>query len=227
MRLWRAAEALFRNRTDAGRQLVPLLEHLRDRKPIVLALPRGGVPVGFEIARVLKAPLDLMLVRKLGAPFNPEYAIGAVVDGQPPGIFVDEDIVGQLRIPQDYIDRTIRHELAEIERRRNTYRRDRPPVPVAGRTVIVVDDGIATGATVRVALRALRQAGPERVILAVPVAPPSAIEALRPDFDEAVCVATPEDFGSIGSFYDDFSQLDDAAVINLLDRAAQDQQGKG
>jgi len=216
MRLWRAAEALFRDRTDAGRQLVPLLEHLRDRKPIVLALPRGGVPVGFEIARVLKAPLDLMLVRKLGAPFNPEYAIGAVVDGQPPGIFVDEGIVGQLRIPQDYIDRTIRHELAEIERRRNTYRRDRLPVPVAGRTVIVVDDGIATGATMIAALHAVRAKKPAELVCAVPVAASDSLKKIAPIADKIVCLNTPRHLGAVSQYYSHFPAVEDEEVIRIL-----------
>jgi putative phosphoribosyl transferase len=210
---------MFRDRAEAGRQLAEKLGHLKDKRPIVLALPRGGVPVGLEIALTLDAPLDLMLVRKVGAPHQPELAIGAVVDGHHPERFINRDLVERLGLPASYIEEASQRELQEIERRRELYARGRSPVEVRDRTAIVVDDGIATGATVRVALRALREAGAARVVLAVPVAPAGTADDLRSECDEAVFIATPEIFGAVGFYYDDFEQLRDAEVIEMLDRA--------
>lgn len=209
---------MFADRRDAGRRLAPLLVPYRDRSPVVFALPRGGVPVGYEVALTLGAPLDVALVRKIGAPFNPEYGIGAVVDGDPPVTFVDEDLVRRLGVGGDYVSRTAQSALAEIARRRALYRTNRPPVPVAGRTAIVVDDGIATGSTMRVALRALRLSGAARLVMAAPVAPPDTLADLRDECDDAVCVAVPEDFPAVGAFYRDFRQLGDSEVIDLLNR---------
>jgi putative phosphoribosyl transferase len=186
----------------------------------VLALPRGGVPVGFEIASVLRAPLDLVLVRKIGAPFQPELAIGALVDGGRAEAVMNEEILREFEIPESYIEQERARQLEEIERRRNVYLAGRTRAPIEGRTAIVVDDGIATGATMEAALDAVRRAKPKRLVLAVPVAPPDTIERLRPHADDVVCLATPRLFGAIGAFYADFRQLDDQQVIDLLERAS-------
>jgi putative phosphoribosyl transferase len=186
---------------------------------VVLALPRGGVPVGFEIARALDAPLDLMLVRKIGAPFQPELAVGAVIDGGRAETVINEDIVREFQIPQSYIAEESARQLEEIERRRRLYLADRARVPLAGCTAIVIDDGIATGATMEAALHAARRANPKHLVLATPVAPPDTLERLRPQVDEVVCLARPRLFGAIGAFYQDFRQLSDDEVVDLLRRA--------
>jgi putative phosphoribosyl transferase len=214
---WR--EVLFRDRSEAGQKLAGRLMHLAGARPLVLALPRGGVPVGFEIAEALDAPFDLVLVRKIGAPFQPELALGAVVDGGRAETVLNEDLVREFQIPERYLADESARQLEEIERRRASYLAGRASVPVEGRTAIVVDDGIATGATMEAALRATRRAAPQRLVLAVPVAPPETLERLRPQVDEVVCLATPRVFGAIGAFYDDFRQLSDEQVIDLLRRA--------
>ena len=167
------------------------LAHLKDRQPIVLALPRGGVAVGFEIAQALDAPLDIVLVRKIGVPWQPELALGAVTDGASAATFIDEDLAKALDIPESYVKEETARQLEEIERRRKTYCAGRPPVDVPGRTVIVVDDGIATGATMRVALGAVRRRNAAHVVLAVPVAPPETLAALGKEADEVVCLEVP------------------------------------
>jgi putative phosphoribosyl transferase len=209
----------FADRGDAGRRLADKLAHLKDRQPIVLALPRGGVAVGFEIARALDAPLDLVLVRKIGVPWQPELALGAVTDGARPEIFIDRHLATSLDIPDSYIEEETARQLDEIERRRKSYCEGRPALEVAGRTAIVVDDGIATGATMRVALQALRSRGAARLVLAVPVAPPDTLAALRQGADEAVCLETPIGLGAIGFYYRDFHQMSDAEVTDLLAHA--------
>jgi putative phosphoribosyl transferase len=209
----------FADRRAAGRQLAGRLAHLKDRRPVVLALPRGGVAIGFEIAEALAAPLDVVLVRKIGVPWQPELALGAVTDGAAADIFVDRDLAARLDIPEDYIESETGRQLQEIERRRNSYCAGRPPVEIAGGTAIVVDDGIATGATMRVALRAVRQRRPDRLVLAVPVAPPDTLAAFRDEADEIVCLDQPPEFGAIGFFYRDFHQMSDAEVTELLARA--------
>jgi putative phosphoribosyl transferase len=211
---------MFRNREQAGRELARRLLHLKDAEPVVLALPRGGVPVALPIAEALGAPLDLLLVRKIGAPGHPEFGIGAVVDGRRPETVLNEEVVRMFAIPRSYIEGEVARELSEIERRRALYLRDRTPVDPRGRTVIVVDDGIATGGTVRVALQALARSGVGRCVLAVPVAPPDTVEALGALCDEAVFLATPAAFGSVGAYYEDFRQLEDAEVIEQLNRAS-------
>jgi predicted phosphoribosyltransferase len=213
---------MFDDRTDAGRQLAARLERFRDEAPVVLALPRGGVPVGFEVATALGAPLDLVLVRKIGAPFQRELAVGAVVDGERPVTVVNEEIARMLHLPDDYMERESRQQLAEIERRREMYLSglDRPSVRDA--TIIIVDDGIATGATVRAAVQAMRQHRPRRLVVAVPVAPPDAVAMLEREADEVICLDTPADFGAIGYFYRDFHQVPDDEVVALLRRAARD-----
>jgi putative phosphoribosyl transferase len=213
------SERMFRDRTDAGRRLAAELVRFKGEDPVVLALPRGGVPVGFEIARALGAPMDLVMVRKIGAPMQPELAVGAVVDGTRPETVVNPDVVDALGIPVSYIEQEGARQLAEIERRRGLYLAGRDRIDVAGRTAIVVDDGIATGATVEAALRATRRAGPRRLVLAAPVAPPDTLQRLRPEVDEIVCLATPRFFGAISVYYDDFRQLSDGDVIDLLRRA--------
>ena len=192
------------------------LTGFREAKPVVLGLPRGGVPVAFEIAQALRAPLDVMLVRKIGVPWQPELALGAVSDGAEPELFIDEQLKSLLEIDDDYIADARKREVGEIERRRTAYRQGRPPIDVAGRVVIVVDDGIATGATTKVALRALRRRKPGRLVLAVPVAPPDSLAGLRVEADEIVCLETPEDMGAVGLYYRDFRQTTDQEVTDLL-----------
>lgn len=212
---------VFPDRTEAGRRLAERLRHFKDQQPVVLALPRGGVPVAYEVARVLEAPLDLVLVRKIGAPFQPELAIGAVVDGERPELVLNRDLISEYGIPESYVESERRRQLAEIERRRQQYLSERPRAPIRCRTAIVIDDGIATGATMEAALHATRRANPKRLVLAVPVAPPDTIERLRPEVDEVVCLLVPAFLGAIGSFYRDFRQLRDEDVIELLEDAAQ------
>jgi predicted phosphoribosyltransferase len=211
---------LFQDRADAGRQLAARLTHLKDQHPVVLALPRGGVSVGIEIARALGAPMDLILVRKIGVPWQPELAAAAVVDGDTPQIVENEDVMSALGLGEDFIQEGAARQLEEIERRRRVYLGGRARIDLRGRTAILVDDGIATGATTRAALKAVRRAAPARLVLAVAVAPPDAIAALRPEADEVVCIATPRDFGAISVFYADFHQLDDDEVVTLLEEAA-------
>ena len=206
----------FEDRSEAGRKLAAKLTKYKDQRPVVLALPRGGVPVAAEVARVLDAPLDLVLVRKIGVPFRPELAMGAIVDGKSPTIVRNDDVIGAVGVDDQHFKAICDKQLAEIERRRMRYLGDRARAEVSGRTVIVVDDGVATGATMRAALRATRQRGPKRLILAVPVAPPDAIAELREEVDEVVCLETHAFFGAIGAYYLDFQQVEDEDVSRLL-----------
>lgn len=210
---------LFTDRADAGHRLGYALLKYRKDNPLVLALPRGGVPVGLEVANAIGAELDIMLVRKIGAPGAPELALGAVVDGNPPQTLMNEDVVRMIKPTPEYIRRATTEEIAELERRRNMYREGRPPISVKNRTVILVDDGIATGATVRVVLRSLRQMGARRLVLAVPVAPKDTLDALSLEADETVCLAMPEPFHAVGMAYSNFAQTSDAEVIDALARA--------
>ena len=218
--LWNGRAAVFRDRAEAGRRLAERLLHLQGAGPVVFALPRGGVPVALPIAEALGAPLDLLLVRKIGAPGQPELALGAVVEGEPPQTVVNEDIAELFGVSPPAIAREAALQLDEIARRRRLWLRGRPAVPPRGRAAIVVDDGIATGATVRAALSALERAGAARRILAAPVAPRETAEALRRLCNETVFLAEPPDLGSVGAFYVDFHQLEDAEVAALLDRPA-------
>ena len=211
---------MFEDRADAGRHLATALSRYKDARPVVLALPRGGVAVAAEIAEALDAPLGLMLVRKIAAPRRPELALGAVVDGDTPCIVRNEDVIAALGVTQVRFDAICRHELEEIERRRPRYSREAARVDVAGRVVIVVDDGIATGATMRAALRAIRMGEPKKLVLAVPVAAPDALDELRSDVDDLVCLISKESFRAIGLFYVDFHQMTDAEVTNILARLA-------
>ena len=208
----------FADRTDAGRQLADALAQMNLSDPLVLALPRGGVPVAAEIARRLAAPLDLIMVRKIGAPMQPELALGAVVDGAAPECVLNPDVVAACGLTAKEIDRLADRALAEIARRRGIYLKDRTPLDPTGRTVIVVDDGIATGASVRAALQALRRRKPARLILAVSTAPAQNIAELRELADHIVCLSSPEPFRAVGLSYRDFSQLSDADVVALLER---------
>lgn len=206
----------FADRTTAGRQLAQALRQFKSDKPLILALPRGGVPVGVEVARELDADLDLLLVRKVGAPGQPELGIGAVIDGEHPEIVLNEDFVRQLDVPAGYVRDEAHRQLREIERRREAYLGGAPHMPIAGRTVIVVDDGIATGGTVRASLRALRKKQPAKLILAVPVAPKDTLDSLAGECDAIVCLATPEPFYAVGAHYADFAQTSDDEVKRLL-----------
>ena len=211
----------FTDRGEAGRALATRLSSMALVPPVVvLALPRGGVPVAAEVARVLGAPLDLLLVRKIGAPWQPELAVAAVVDGDPPDIVVDELTSRMSGVDRDYIDREAQRELQEIRRRRQVYLAGRTPVAVAGATVVVVDDGVATGTTVRAALKALRRRLPGRIVLAVPVAPRETVIELQREADEVVCLAQPEPFHAIGLHYADFHQVPDEEVLAALAAAA-------
>ena len=206
----------FMDRVDAGKQLAKALGRYKNQQPVVLALPRGGVPVAAEIATTLEAPLDLVLVRKIGVPFQPELAMGAVVDGKDPVTVRNEDVIRLTGISDEEFNKVRDQELAEIERRRKLYVGDRAHPELKDHTIIVVDDGIATGATTRAALRAMRQREPRKLVLAVPVAPTASLNDLRKEADEVVCLEDYEDFGAIGLFYSDFRQTSDDTVIDLL-----------
>lgn len=208
----------FRNRTDAGQRLaLHLTQYAHHPNGLVLALPRGGVPVAFEIARHLSLPLDVCLVRKLGVPNQPELAMGAIASNQV--MVLNDDIIESLAITPDMVQHAIAQEEIELERRNQLYRCDRAPLDVSDRTLIVVDDGIATGATLRAAIAVLHQQHPHQLIVAVPVAPFSTYEELKPDVDAIVCLATPRTLGSISMWYQDFGQTSDAEVQLLMEKA--------
>jgi predicted phosphoribosyltransferase len=213
-------EAAFRDRADAGRRLAKALAQHKDEKAVVLALPRGGVPVAAEIAQELGAPLDLILVRKIGAPFHEELAMGAVAEGEPPVTVRNEDVISFLNVSEETFQRVQHQELAEMDRRRRAYLSGRASPEVAGRVAIVVDDGVATGATTRAALRAVGARNPAKLVLAVPVASSEALEMLRREADEVVVLEPQLPFGAIGPAYEDFRQVSDAEVTRLLARFA-------
>lgn len=209
-----ATQAMFRDRRDAGRRLAERLEHLRSEHPVVLGLPRGGVPVAYEVARSLDAPLDVILVRKLGAPFHPEYGVGAIAEE---GIrFVDRRALAALGIDRDELGSIVAREEAVLEQRQRLYRGDRPPISLVDRTVILVDDGVATGGTAIAAARAARARGAGRVVLAVPVGPPDAERRFADEVDEFICLEAPEDFFAVGAYYERFGQTSDEEVRDLL-----------
>jgi putative phosphoribosyl transferase len=212
------ARRLFRDRRHAGQVLATKLADYAERSDVlVLALPRGGVPVGYEVALALQAPLDVFLVRKLGVPGHAELAMGAIATG---GVrVVNTSLVQALHIPEAAVDAVIAAEQCELERRERTYRDDRPPPDVHGRTIILVDDGLATGSTMRAAALALRREGAS-VVVAVPVAPPETCAELQAEVDRVVCAATPEPFYAVGLWYEDFAQTTDEEVYALLARAA-------
>jgi putative phosphoribosyl transferase len=210
---------VFADRRDAGRRLAAALVHLRDRRPVVLAVPRGGVVVGREVADALHAPIDVIVPRKLRAPFNPELAIGAVAEGG--AVFVDEE-TGR-GVASTYLEREIVGQRSEIARRVQAYRAGRSLPPLEGTTAIVVDDGIATGATMVAALRAVRALSPARLVAAVPVAPPEGVARLSREADEVVCLVAPDLFHAVGQFYSDFRQVEDDEVLGLLSNAVRRQ----
>lgn len=207
----------FIDRTDAGRQLAPKLERYRAESPVVLGLARGGVPVAAEIAARLGAPLDVLVVRKVGAPYQPELALGAVAGDT---VWLNEPLMLMLGIPRQAVDRIVVLESAEVARRETLYRLGRPPVPVEAQTVIVVDDGLATGATASAALRALRQRGPKRIVFAAPVCSVEGAGLVAREADEVVCHTRPADFWSVSQVYGSFSQVNDDEVRHALETAA-------
>jgi len=210
---------IYRDRRDAGQRLARELAHYKKDEPVVLALPRGGVVVAAEIADALDAPLDLILVRKIGVPYQPELAMGALVDGRRPHIIRNDDIIAYSGISEEDFDRVCKAELSEIDRRGKLYLADRSRANVTGRVVIVVDDGIATGATTRAGLEAIREQRPKWLVLAVPVAPTSTLDELSGLPDEIVCLQSHEPFYAIGLYYDDFRQVSDREVIDILSNA--------
>lgn len=208
----------FRDRVDAGRQLADRLEHLRAEPVVVLGLPRGGVPVAFEVAEALAAPLDVLLVRKLGVPSHSELGFGAIGEG---GVrVVHDDIVRISRLDEDDLAEVQQREEAELARQADRFRGGRPRVPLTGRTAVVVDDGVATGATAAAACRVARAQDAARVVLAVPVSPPDAAEELRAEVDELICLTVPTVFFAVGEWYRDFSQTTDEEVVDLLRRSS-------
>ncbi|CAN5594809.1 phosphoribosyltransferase [soil metagenome] len=211
---------IFKDRRDAGLRLAGRLSEYRDEDAVILALPRGGVPVGYEVARALNVPLDVFVARKLGAPGQPELAIGAVASG---GVrLVNERVVWELGVSEDWIEAVTEKELAEVGRRMRRFRGEKPEPEVGGRTVILVDDGIATGMTVKAAIRAIREKGPRRIVLAVPVCAEVTADALALEVDELICLQTPADLQAIGFWYENFRQLDDEEVIELLELSRRD-----
>ncbi len=214
--------SLFQDRRHAGRVLAAALSRYRGRDDlVVLALPRGGVPVAYEVAKQLSAPLDVFVVRKLGVPGYEELAMGAIASG---GVLVlNQDVVKQLGLSQSVIDAVASKEREELARRERLYRGDRPPVEVGGRTVILVDDGLATGSTMRAAVTGLRERAPSRIVIGVPIADPSTCEELASAVDEIVCAVTPEPFYAVGAWYSDFSQTTDEEVRQLLEAAWREQ----
>jgi putative phosphoribosyl transferase len=214
---------VFATREEAGRMLAGALASYKGSDVVVLGIPRGGLPVARKVADALGAPLDIIVVRKLGAPGEPELGIGAIVGGDHPSTIFNREVINQIGVSEKYIRAEIERQLDEIKRRESAYREGHATIPLAGKTVIVIDDGIATGSSVRAALRGVRRADPKRLILAVPVAPAETIEMLRGDADEIVCLETPEDFFAVGQFYRDFHQVSDDEVKQILteDRLAQ------
>ena len=211
----------FLDRNEAGQRLAGELRRYRSDDVVVLALPRGGVPVAAEVASRLSAPLDLLLVRKIGLPLQPELAMGAVIDGPEPLVVRNEEVIRLGKVSEAEFREIEQRELAEIERRRDRYTRGRAPIPVEGRVAIVVDDGIATGSTIRAAIRGLRRRNPAKIVVAVPVAPPDTVASLEGEADEVVCLEQPSHFAAIGQFYQDFRQVEDEEVIRHLAQAVQ------
>lgn len=210
---------MFRDRRTAGKVLARALVAYARRDPVVLALPRGGVEVAYEVSVALEAPLDIVVVRKLGTPGQPELAMGAVIGGDRPETVLNRRVIGALRITDDQVDGAVAKELNEISRREKLYRQGHAPLSLEGCTGILVDDGIATGASIRAAICGLRRQPLGWLVLAVPVASQAAVDRLRPEVDDLVCLETPAVFGAVGEFYDDFSQTPDEAVATLLEQA--------
>jgi predicted phosphoribosyltransferase len=215
---------LLSNRTEAGQKLASALKEVADTDALVLAVPRGGVVVGYEVAHALNLELDVIITKKIGAPGNPELAVGAVAeDGT---VILDTNIVSMVRASQDYIQAEIERQTTEIKRRLKTYRQNQPNPQIADRHVILIDDGVATGSTLKVALRSLKNRGAKTVTVAVPVGPADTIRDLKQEADNVVCLFTPDPFYAIGEFYDDFDQTTDEEVIDLLNRCRRKMRGR-
>ncbi len=207
---------MFKDRTEAGKILAKALSEYKDKNTIVLAIPRGGVVVAYEVAKALNAPLDLIIPRKIGAPDQPELAIGAVTeDGT---TILNQDIVQYLRVPDDYIKTEVKRQVEEIKRRIQRYLGDKPRLSIEGKVVILIDDGVATGATIRAAIASIRKRRPALIVLAIPVGPPDTVKELREDADKVICLMTPEPFFAIGQFYENFAQTSDEEVIQILNK---------
>lgn len=214
---------MFRDRQEAGEKLGVELARLQLHQPVVLALPRGGVPVAVEVAKALGAPLDLLIVRKVGAPGNPELAVAAIVDGDPPDVVLNREIVEAYSLDDDELRVLIAKERPELERRRLAYRGKHPPLSIAGKTAIIVDDGVATGTTMKVAIRALRRRSPREIIVAVPVSPPDTMAELAREANRVVCLSQPGQFRALSYHYLSFPQLADDEVTAVMDEAAHSQ----
>ncbi len=207
---------MFKDRTEAGKTLAEALSEYKDKNTIVLAIPRGGVVVAYEVAKALNAPLDLIIPRKIGAPSQPELAIGAVTeDGT---TILNQDIIQYLRVPDDYIKTEVKRQVEEIKRRIQRYLGDKPRLSIEGKVVILIDDGVATGATTRAAIASIRKRKPASIVLAIPVGPPDTVKELREDADKVICLMTPEPFFAIGQFYENFEQTSDEEVIQILNK---------
>lgn len=207
---------IFEDRQDAGKRLAAELNKNKRDDVVILALPRGGIEIAQQVSKVLNAPFDCLFVRKLGSEFNPEVGIGAIVEGNPPQTFLNEDLVKVLKITPDFIEQEKKRQLEVMREQEKKFRPNLKRLSLTGKSVIVVDDGVATGATVKAALKGLKSEKPKKLILAVPVAPPSTVAELKKDVDEVVCVLTPTDFQAVGQFYRRFPRLDDEKVIKLL-----------
>jgi len=216
---------VFSDRREAGQALARVLASAKERDPVVLGLPRGGVPVAYEVARALEAPLDVFVVRKLGVPWQPELAMGAIASGDV--LVRNESVLAGMQDADEALERVREQELGELERRERAYRGGREAVPLGGRTVIVVDDGLATGSSMKAAVKALRVAGAERIVVAVPVGPPDTCRQLESLADELVCLERPSLFMAVGQWYEDFGQTRDEEVSELLQRASAESAGKG
>lgn len=212
---------MFRDREEAGVKLGLELSRLQLHQPIVLALPRGGVPVAVEVARALNAPLDLLIVRKVGAPGNPELAVAAIVDGDPGDVVLNREIVETYALDESELRVLIANERPELERRRAAYRGKTTPISIAGKTAIIVDDGAATGTTMKIAIRALKRRSPREIVVAIPVSPQETVAALEQEADRVVCLSQPARFRTLGHHYLRFPQLSDSDVVSAMDGAAQ------
>ena len=210
---------MFRDREDAGQQLAGRLLHLRDSNPLIFGLPRGGVVIAAQVAAALCAPLDVLVVRKLGAPGRPELALGAITVGDDPHLTLNQDLIDLISVSDDYLQMEIDRQREEVKRRNNRYRKGRPAMSAEGRTTIIIDDGIATGATVLAGIMGLKDRKPGRLVLAVPVAAADSLEKLSQYVDEVVCLHAPDDFMSVGVFYSNFHQTTDDQVMELLERS--------
>ncbi|MCP8313647.1 MAG: phosphoribosyltransferase [archaeon] len=207
---------MFKDRKEAGKFLAEALSEYKDKNPIVLAIPRGGVIVAYEVAKALNAHLDLIIPRKVGAPNQPELAIGAVTeDGT---TILNQDILQYLRVPDEYIKEEVKNQVEEIKRRMKKYLEDKLRLSIEGKVTILVDDGVATGATIKAAIASIRKRKPALIVLAIPVGPPDTIEELRREVDEVICLMTPEPFFAIGQFYKSFEQTSDEEVIEILNK---------